>query len=233
MVLTMNGRPSALELWREKLENFLAEEAIASDPEKKFQLTIQIREARQKIAELDRHADANPYYQGGGGNAKTAAPSSFGPGNSPHANSGMNWLLGFWRIIKGEPWSYRPPDPSRSWFDEFVHSWQTGRPKTFKEVTARFAWCLVLTAIVMAFFVVFVPQDLKPNSTPPQTQATPTPAPSVHYVKSSASTTQRTDAAVSGVPQHPWRNSGRLIRPDVTRQRLSYRQWHGHLRNGR
>ena len=67
MVLTMNGRPSALELWREKLENFLAEESIASDPEKKFQLTIQIREARQKIAELDRRADANPYYQGGGG----------------------------------------------------------------------------------------------------------------------------------------------------------------------
>jgi hypothetical protein len=49
----MDGRRSALELWQEKLENLLADEAIASDPEKKFQLKIQIREAQQKIAELE------------------------------------------------------------------------------------------------------------------------------------------------------------------------------------
>jgi hypothetical protein len=49
----MDVKPSALQLWREKLESFLREEAITADPEKKFQLTVRIREARQKITELE------------------------------------------------------------------------------------------------------------------------------------------------------------------------------------
>jgi hypothetical protein len=49
----MDGTRSPLELWREKLEHFLREEPITSDPEKKFQLAVLIREARQKIAELE------------------------------------------------------------------------------------------------------------------------------------------------------------------------------------
>ena len=35
------------------MEHLLREEAITADPEKKFQLTVQIREARRKIAELE------------------------------------------------------------------------------------------------------------------------------------------------------------------------------------
>ena len=63
----MDGRRSALELWREKLEHLLAEEAIASDPEKKFQLRIQIREAQQKITELEKSRRFPDHSQSGGG----------------------------------------------------------------------------------------------------------------------------------------------------------------------
>lgn len=43
----------ALAIWREKLEYFLEQEAIASDPALKFNLAKHIEEARRKIRELE------------------------------------------------------------------------------------------------------------------------------------------------------------------------------------
>ncbi|MGB5770634.1 MAG: hypothetical protein WBM32_12315 [Crocosphaera sp.] len=42
----------AVKLWKEKLAYLQREEAIASDPEQKFQLEKQIQECQQKIKEL-------------------------------------------------------------------------------------------------------------------------------------------------------------------------------------
>ncbi|MGK7930273.1 MAG: hypothetical protein AB4041_02410 [Microcystaceae cyanobacterium] len=47
-----SGNVEALELWTEKLAVYRREEAIASDPEKKFQLKQLIEECQQKIREL-------------------------------------------------------------------------------------------------------------------------------------------------------------------------------------
>src|SRR6185369_5319478 len=44
----------ALRTWQEKLAHYLAQEAIAADPEQKFRLAKLIAEARQKILELGR-----------------------------------------------------------------------------------------------------------------------------------------------------------------------------------
>lgn len=46
------GGEGALQLWREKLEHLLTEEAISSDPSQKFTLKKEIEKARQKILEL-------------------------------------------------------------------------------------------------------------------------------------------------------------------------------------
>ena len=47
-----DGNSEALELWQEKLTAYRREEAIAADPEKKFQLKQLIKECQQKIGEL-------------------------------------------------------------------------------------------------------------------------------------------------------------------------------------
>jgi hypothetical protein len=95
----MDGKRSALELWREKLEHLLAEEAIASDPEKKFQLTVQLREARQKIAELESQEKSRrfpDYLQSAKGNPE--APES--NDKNTHASVVKNERRpGFWRSI--------------------------------------------------------------------------------------------------------------------------------------
>ncbi len=43
----------ALQLWREKLELYLREEALVSDAGRKFELSKRIQEARRKIAGLE------------------------------------------------------------------------------------------------------------------------------------------------------------------------------------
>ena len=47
-----SGNAEALELWTEKLAAYRREEAISSDPEKKFQLKALIKECQVKIEEL-------------------------------------------------------------------------------------------------------------------------------------------------------------------------------------
>ncbi|MEL4898006.1 CHAT domain-containing protein [Crocosphaera sp. Alani8] len=47
-----SGNAEALELWTEKLTAYRREEAISSDPEKKFQLKQLIKECQEKIEEL-------------------------------------------------------------------------------------------------------------------------------------------------------------------------------------
>jgi hypothetical protein len=49
----MDGEGSALEIWRQRLRYLQEQEAIASEPAQKFQLKIQIQEAKQKVAELE------------------------------------------------------------------------------------------------------------------------------------------------------------------------------------
>lgn len=59
--ITFGGGPSApppaartaVDVWREKLDFLLVQEAVLSDPAQKFTLGEQIKEARAKIAELD------------------------------------------------------------------------------------------------------------------------------------------------------------------------------------
>ncbi len=46
------GNEEAIRLWKEKLAAYRREEAIASDPEKKFQLKHLIQECHQKMEEL-------------------------------------------------------------------------------------------------------------------------------------------------------------------------------------
>lgn len=49
-----NNPQSALALWKEKLEEYQKQLAIAADPERKFQLGKLIEECRKKIAELQQ-----------------------------------------------------------------------------------------------------------------------------------------------------------------------------------
>ena len=50
----------ALETWREKLAHYQSEEALAVDPEQKFQLKKRILEAKAKIAELEAATGSQP-----------------------------------------------------------------------------------------------------------------------------------------------------------------------------
>ena len=50
---------SALDIWREKLEDYQRQLAIASDAEQKFQLKKLIQECQQKIKELSEIQDAS------------------------------------------------------------------------------------------------------------------------------------------------------------------------------
>ena len=56
----MDRGDSALEIWRQKLRYLQEQEAIASEPAQKFQLKIQIQEAKQKIAELESQKTSRP-----------------------------------------------------------------------------------------------------------------------------------------------------------------------------
>ena len=53
----MSTKQSALELWKEKLNEFQRNEAVASDYNVKFQLKKEIEECKQKIQELERNEE--------------------------------------------------------------------------------------------------------------------------------------------------------------------------------
>ena len=48
---------AALETWKRKLDDFQQQEAIAADPAIKFNLAELIKEAKAKIAELEKGTD--------------------------------------------------------------------------------------------------------------------------------------------------------------------------------
>ncbi|WP_342055448.1 AAA-like domain-containing protein [Crocosphaera sp. Alani8] len=52
-----DGNTEALQLWTQKLTMYRKEEAIASDPEQKFQLKKKIQECKQKIQELEKQEE--------------------------------------------------------------------------------------------------------------------------------------------------------------------------------
>lgn len=57
--VSSSAKTNALGLWKRKLEYFLLQEAIVSDPAQKFQLKEQIKECRQKIRELQAETSEN------------------------------------------------------------------------------------------------------------------------------------------------------------------------------